>query len=136
MARDVPLLAVVDDDADVSAALTWLVSSDGFAVETVASGTEFLLSVADREPDCVRLDLHMPDLRGFDVQNALARGHAAIPVVVITGHGIPGPSAWAIQMGAKGYLRNPVNDGMLLETIERWPSMARHNRTDERYLAC
>ena len=86
MGRDAPLLAVVDDDEDVRVALTRLVSSAGFAVETFASGGEFLRSVRDHEPDCVVLDLHMPAMSGFDVQGALARGHPAVPVVVMTGH--------------------------------------------------
>ena len=63
---DAPLLAVVDDDADVRVALTRLVSSAGFAVETFASGSEFLKSVDDHEPACVVLDLHMPEINGFD----------------------------------------------------------------------
>jgi FixJ family two-component response regulator len=113
-----PLLAVVDDDADVRVALTRLVSSAGFAVETFASGAEFLRSIEDHEPDCVVLDLHMPEMSGFDVQCALARGHPAIPVVVITGHHTPESRARAMQLGAKGYLRKPVNDSVLLEAIE------------------
>ena len=81
MTKDALLLAVVDDDADVRVALTRLVASAGFAVETFASGTEFLRSVQDHEPDCVVLDLHMPEMSGFDVQGALSRGHPALPVV-------------------------------------------------------
>ena len=76
MANDATLLAVVDDDADVRMALTRLVRSAGFAVETFACGAEFLRSVDDHEPDCVVLDLHMPDMSGFDVQGALAVAHA------------------------------------------------------------
>jgi len=117
MVRDVPLLAVVDDDADVRVALTRLVSSAGFAVETFASGAEFLRSIEDHEPDCVVLDLHMPDMSGFDVQGALANGHAAVPVIVITGHDTPEARARAIQLGAKVYLRKPVNDEALLAAI-------------------
>jgi len=117
MVRDVPLLAVVDDDADVRVALTRLVSSAGFAVETFASGAEFLRSIEDHEPDCVVLDLHMPDMSGFDVQGALADGHAAVPVVIITGHDTPEARARAIQLGAKVYLRKPVNDEALLAAI-------------------
>ena len=77
MAKGAPLLAVVDDDADVRVALSRLVSSAGFTVETFASGAAFLRSVADHEPDCVVLDLHMPEMSGFDVQGALASGHPA-----------------------------------------------------------
>jgi CheY-like chemotaxis protein len=50
MGYDARLLAVVDDDADVHA-------------------------IEDHEPDCLVLDLHMPELSGFDVQGALAVGH-------------------------------------------------------------
>ena len=117
MTRDAPLLAVVDDDADVRVALTRLVSSAGFAVETFASGAEFLSSIRDHEPDCVVLDLHMPEMSGFDVQSALAGGHSAIPVVVITGHDTPESRARAIRLGAKDYLCKPVNDEALLAAI-------------------
>ena len=117
MAKGAPLLAVVDDDADVRIALMRLVSSAGFAVETFASGTEFLRSVQDHEPDCVLLDLHMPEMSGFDVQGALAESHPSVPVVVMTGHDTPESRARAVQMGAKVYLRKPINDAALLVAI-------------------
>jgi FixJ family two-component response regulator len=117
MAYGAHLLAVVDDDADVRVALTRLVASAGFSVETFASGAEFLRSVEDHEPDCVVLDLHMPEMSGFDVQGALARGHPAVPVIVMTGHDTPESHARAIQMGAKVYLCKPVNDEALLVAI-------------------
>jgi FixJ family two-component response regulator len=117
MTKNEPLLAVVDDDADVRVALTRLVASAGFAVETFASGAEFLRSVRDHEPDCVVLDLHMPEMSGFDVQGALAVDHAAVPVVVVTGHDTAETRARAMQMGAKAYLCKPVNDEALLAAI-------------------
>ena len=117
MTKDSPLLAVVDDDADVRVALARLVSSAGFVVETFASGAEFLRSVQDHEPDCVVLDLHMPEMSGFDVQGALASGHPALPVVVMTGHDTSESRARAAQLGAKVYLRKPINDAALLVAI-------------------
>lgn len=117
MVKDPPLLAVVDDDADVRVALTRLVTSAGFAVETFASGAAFLRSVQDHEPDCVVLDLQMPEMSGFDVQGALASGHPAVPVVVMTGYDTPESRVRAVQLGAKVYLRKPVNDEALLAAI-------------------
>lgn len=118
MGTDAPLLAVVDDDADVRCALNRLVASAGFAVETYASGAEFLHAIEGHEPDCLVLDLHMPDMSGFDVQNALALGHAAVPVVIITGHDTPEARTRAMQLGAKAYLSKPVNDLALLAAID------------------
>jgi FixJ family two-component response regulator len=117
MANDMPLLAVVDDDVDVRVALTRLVSSAGFNVETFASGAEFLRSVQDHEPDCVVLDLHMPEMSGFDVQGALTRTHPAVPVVVMTGHDTAEARLRAAEMGAKVYLCKPINDEVLLAAI-------------------
>ena len=114
---DAPLLAVVDDDAEVRKALTRLVSSAGFGFETYASGADFLRSLDDHEPDCVVLDLHMPGMSGFEVQEALAIGHAALPVVVITGHDTPESRARALGLGAKDYLCKPVNDEVLLAAV-------------------
>jgi FixJ family two-component response regulator len=117
MGCDARLLAVVDDDSDVRLALQRLVSSAGFAVETFASGAEFLRAVEDHEPDCLVLDLHMPEMSGFDVQGALAVGHPSVPVVVITGHHTPESNARAVQLGAKAYLCKPVDDRTLLAAI-------------------
>lgn len=117
MVNDERVLAVVDDDADVRVALTRLVSSAGFAVETFASGADFLRSIEDHEPDCVVLDLHMPQMSGFDVQVALANGHPAVPVIVITGHDTPESRARATQLGANVYLCKPVDDDTLLAAI-------------------
>jgi FixJ family two-component response regulator len=117
MPNDATLLAVVDDDADVRVALTRLVSSAGFAVETYACGADFLRSVDDHEPDCLVLDLHMPDMSGFDVQGALAAAHATVPVVVITGHDTPESRSRALRLGARAYLCKPVDDEELLTAI-------------------
>ena len=112
------LLAVVDDDEDVRAALTRLIGSAGFAVESFASGGAFLRSVEDHKPACVVLDLHMPEISGFDVQRSLGTSHAAVPVVVITGHDTLQSRARAAQLGAKAYLCKPVNDEALLAAID------------------
>jgi FixJ family two-component response regulator len=117
MAKASPLLAVVDDDADVRVALSRLVSSADFAVESFASGEAFLRSVGDHEPDCVVLDLHMPDMSGFAVQAALAGSHPGVPVIVMTGHDTPESRARAVQLGAKAYLCKPIDDESLLAAV-------------------
>lgn len=118
MPSEAPLLAVVDDDAEVRVALTRLVSSAGFAVETFASGPDFLQTIDHHQPDCLVLDLHMPAMSGFDVQGALAKDHASVPVIVITGHDTPEARARVMGLGAAAYLCKPVDDETLLAAIE------------------
>jgi len=117
MNNDSPLVAIVDDDLDVRRALRRLIGSAGFAVETFASGAEFLQSLDDHEPACVVLDLHMPELSGFDVQTQVAQTHAGVPVVIVTGHDTPEARSRSLGGGAVAYLCKPVDDETLLAAI-------------------
>jgi len=117
MNNDSPLVAIVDDDLDVRRALRRLIGSAGFAVETFASGAEFLQSLENHEPACVVLDLHMPELSGFDVQTQVAQTHAGVPVVIVTGHDTPEARSRSLGGGAVAYLCKPVDDETLLAAI-------------------
>ena len=111
------LVTVVDDDAEVRVALTRLLSSAGFATETFASGAEFVQSIGEHTPECVVLDLHMPGLSGFGVQQQLTDCHPEVPVVVITGRDTPEARRRALSLGARAYLSKPVDGEALLLAI-------------------
>ena len=117
MDKVVPLIAVVDDEEAVRKALRRLLQSAGLAVETFGDGAGFLASLATRRPDCVVLDLHMPDVTGFDVLLRLAEAGASVPVVVITGHHSPDAEEHVLRSGAAACLRKPINDRLLLDSI-------------------
>jgi FixJ family two-component response regulator len=112
-----PLVAVVDDEESVRRALERLLRSAGFAVETFPTGAEFLLSLPEHLPTCLVLDLHMPELSGFDVQVLVEREGFRLPIVIMTGHDTPEARARVIARGAKAYLRKPVDDKLLLAAI-------------------
>src|SRR5437762_10311768 len=101
-----------------------LMRSAGLGVETFASGAEFLKSIDTRLPDCVVLDLHMPQMNGFDVQAHLARKCAALPVIIVTGHDLPNARDRAMARGASAFLRKPVLDRTLLDAISAATSSA------------
>src|SRR5262245_8401700 len=114
------LVAVVDDDSEVRVALMRLLSSAGFETETFASGAEFVQSITGDEhtPGCVVLDLHMPGLSGFDVQEQLSEQHPEVPVVIITGHDTAEARRRALSLGARAYFSKPVDGEALLVAIE------------------
>ena len=117
MSQDRPTVAIVDDEESVRRALKRLMVSAGISVESFASGGEFLESLAERRPDCVVLDLHMPGVSGFDVQERLAQSRDPPPVVVITGHDSAESQRRAMDGGATACLHKPVIDRVLLEAI-------------------
>jgi len=118
------LIAIVDDEEPVRKALMRLMRSVGLSVETFASGPEFLKSLDTRMPDCVVLDLHMPQMSGFNVQAHLARKYAALPVIIVTGHDLPDARERAMAGGASAFLRKPVLDRTLFGAISAATSSA------------
>jgi FixJ family two-component response regulator len=118
------LIAIVDDEEPVRKALMRLMRSVGLSAETFASGPEFLKSLDTRLPDCVVLDLHMPQMNGFNVQAHLARKYAALPVIIVTGHDLPNARERAMGGGASAFLRKPVLDRTLLGAISAATSSA------------
>ena len=110
-------VAVIDDDPFVLRGVCRLLRSAGFDVASFDSGAAFLDATASREPDCIVLDLHMPETSGFDVQARLAERGSNVPVIVITGDDTPESRSRAIDLGAREYLGKPVDGATLLAAI-------------------
>jgi|SRR5690606_37130067 len=112
-----PLIAVVDDEASVRVALQRLIRSAGLDVMTFPSGAEILDFMQRTLPDCIVLDLHMPNVTGFDVQARLSERGTCVPLIVITGHDTEETKARAHAGGVSAYLLKPVDDRVLLHAI-------------------
>jgi FixJ family two-component response regulator len=111
-----PRIAIVDDENSVRKALERLLRSAGLDVESFSSGQDFL-DADESSVDCLVLDLHMPNLSGFDVLQELDRRSNKLAVIVVTGHDTPEARARVLAGGAAAYLLKPVNDEVLLEAI-------------------
>ena len=123
-----PYVAVVDDEEPVRKALKRLLRAAGLEAEGYASGKEFLEASAQREPDCVVIDLHMPAMSGLQVLRALQAARRNIPMVIITAHDAPETRAQCIAAGAAAYLRKPLDEHVLLGTISAAVTAAAHER--------
>jgi FixJ family two-component response regulator len=113
----VPYVAIVDDEEPVRKALRRLLRASGLEADTYACGKDFLEASETRRPDCVVLDLHMPDMSGFQVLNEMRAAHRMLPTVVITAYDEPGAREQCLAAGAAAYLRKPLDEKLLLNAI-------------------
>ncbi len=111
-----PLVYVVDDDSGVREALLSLLSSAGLGVLTFGSAEEFLETTGRSTPDCLVLDLQLPNINGLDLQVEIAEAEGP-PVVFISGHGDIPSSVKAMKAGAIEFLPKPFSDTELLAAI-------------------
>ena len=110
-------VAVVDDDESVRQSLGRLVRSAGFAARTFASARDFLVANPHPGPCCLILDVNMPDIDGFGLQQELAGRTEQI--VFLTGHGDVPMCARAMKSGAVDFLGKPVDDDVLIDAVSR-----------------
>jgi hypothetical protein len=112
-------ILIVDDDEGHRYTARVLLEHEGFEVSEAASGTE-ALQAANAKPDVIVLDIHLPDLTGFDVCRRLKAmpSTAAIAVVAVTASQ-PGAQERleALAAGADGYLTRPLDPAVLLATV-------------------
>jgi len=113
------LVAVVDDDESVRESLPDLLRELGFDVEAFASGPEFLNSDDPDRPDALVVDIAMPVMTGFELQQHLRRRGILTPVVFITSHADPAIQSRALAQGAVACLFKPFSRSALLEALER-----------------
>ena len=112
-------ILIVDDDRQTRVKLTRVLAGQGYAVSAVEGGNEALQKLTTESFDLMLLDILMPKMDGVEV---LKRLQADIPgetpeVIVISAVDDPGSIQTCRQLGARPYLKKPVDPDRLRRTI-------------------
>jgi two-component system response regulator FixJ len=115
--RDDRAVHVIDDDDAVRDSLTFLLTSAGFAVTAHESATDFLEALPRMSPACVITDVRMPGTSGIELLQELSARKAAIPTIVVTGHGDIALAVEAMKLGAIDFVEKPFEDETILKAV-------------------
>jgi FixJ family two-component response regulator len=118
MAQPSPWIAIVDDDPSVLKGLARLLRARAFDVRTYTSAREFLGALHEDLPECLIVDLQMPDMTGLELQRHLTRSGLRIPTIVITAHNEAAARERCESAGAVAFLSKPLQDAALLAAID------------------
>ena len=121
---------VIDDDADLRAAVRSMLESKGYAVAEAESGKEGLRKVAEEKPDLILLDVMMEcDSEGYGVTYAIKHRadyepYRGIPVIMMSAIQESPDELFAMSPESEmirpdRYLTKPVNMDLLLEVVEK-----------------
>jgi FixJ family two-component response regulator len=125
-------VAVIDDDPTILVAMARLLDSAGIKAATFGSPAEFLAGYDANETGCLLLDLTMPSMSGLELQRMLFEAGRAPPIIFLSGTGDIPTSVKAMKFGAVDFLTKPVEDSVLLATVQRTlegERLARRKRT-------
>lgn len=112
---------LVDDEPDVTEALSWLLESVRIRSRAFTSAQEFLNDIQRGDgPACAVLDLRMPEMSGLELQRRLIdSGHDDVPLLFLTAHGDVPAAVNAMQAGALDFVQKPFNPDSFLDSIRR-----------------
>lgn len=113
------LILIIDDSSTTRKAILQIVKADGYEALTAVNGREGLEIIAATPPDCIILDLIMPDVDGFEVLKALREQRSKIPVIVLTADIQKIVRQECLELGAADFINKPMIKKELSDKIRK-----------------
>jgi type IV pilus assembly protein PilB len=114
-----PRVLIADDDPVMRMLLKRFIEGGGFDFAEAADGEEALAAIAEREPDLLLADIHMPKLDGFGLVKGVRQtlGLTDLPVIMLTTESSDKSQEMAFQLGADDYIIKPFKGNIVLARI-------------------
>lgn len=112
-------LLLIEDEPNIIQAIGFILSRDGWRVDTHADGATALDEIARRGPDVIILDVMLPNRSGFDVLQDLRADPALaeLPVLMLTARGQKRDRELAERYGATAFMTKPFSNAEVLDTV-------------------
>jgi FixJ family two-component response regulator len=125
---EAPTVFVIDDDPSIRSALERLVASVGLNCQTFATADEYLAQMDPAAPGCLIVDMRLPGLNGFELQEHLNRDGYHPPIIFLTAYGDIKTTVRAMKHGAVDFLTKPFHEQELLDAIRQSVERDREGR--------
>src|SRR3954467_3248049 len=77
-------ILVIEDEPDIVRGIKDALEFEGFEVQSRGTGAEGLTAALEWGPDCVLLDLMLPDDNGYRVCETLRAKNETVPIIILT----------------------------------------------------
>lgn len=110
---------LIEDEPNIIEAIRFILSRDGWHVDTHSDGATAVAAVEAKQPDLVILDVMLPNKSGFDILRELRAmpDHAMRPVMMLTARGQQQDRAMAEAAGVSVYMTKPFSNSEMLEAV-------------------
>ncbi len=114
---DGPRILLVEDDPSIALGLCDTLEFEGFAVQHARTGQEGIAAARKGHPDCIILDLMLPDTNGYRVCEQIREGDALVPIIMLTARSQEADKIRGLDAGADDYVTKPFSVGELVARI-------------------
>jgi DNA-binding response OmpR family regulator len=110
-------ILVIEDEKEMARGLKDILEFEGYEVLTAELGKEGLQVISRKEPDCVILDLMLPDISGYEVCEQIRLKKWNTPILMLTAKAQEYDKIRGFKVGADDYLTKPFSVGELLARV-------------------
>jgi DNA-binding response OmpR family regulator len=110
-------ILIVEDEPEMARGLKDILEFEGYQVATAASGREGLQALTRETPDCIILDVMLPDVSGCQVCEQIRRQKINTPIIMLTAKSQDYDKIRGLEVGADDYLTKPFSVGELLARV-------------------
>ncbi len=110
---------LIEDEPNIIEAIRFILSRDGWRVDTHSDGKSALEAIHARTPDLIILDVMLPNRSGYDILNDLRAASETrdLPVLMLTARGQKKDRQLAEKLGASRFMTKPFSNGEILDTV-------------------
>jgi DNA-binding response OmpR family regulator len=110
---------LIEDEPNIIEAIRFILSRDGWSVDTHSDGATAMEAIRRRRPDGVILDAMLPNRSGYDILADLrsADDTRQLPVLMLTARGQTKDREMAERCGASRFMTKPFSNSEVLETL-------------------
>jgi FixJ family two-component response regulator len=119
MAKQQKTIAIIDDNAALTKALSRLLSVLGYRTELYASAEQFMSAAAVSEGACLLVDIQLGEVSGLEMVRRLSTTGFRVPVIFMTGSEVGTIREQAGELGCSAFLLKPFPIAQLIEAIDR-----------------
>ena len=103
------LIRIVDDDESVRESLSMVLKMEGYEVKAWSNAKDFFREDFMSAPGCLLLDVMMPEMTGYEVQQILIERSHFIPIIFISAYGEIEGVVRSMKLGAVDFLQKPLD---------------------------
>jgi len=101
-------ILVVDDNPDICTMLKEYLTGEGFDVSTASNGQKALYIAREEKPDCIVLDMMMPEMGGQEFIR-IYTAESDTPILVLTAKVDETDKVLGLELGADDYVTKPFS---------------------------
>lgn len=112
-------VVLVEDELNIAEAIRFLLSNDGWRVETLANGANAVEVIRNATPDLVMLDVMLPGKSGFEILHDMRADPALtdMPVLMLTARGQRSDRELAEKAGVSRFMTKPFSNSEMLDAV-------------------